>query len=101
MFRDALDKPLSEYRQRDRVDLILANPPFGGTVANNNEENFPLNYRTKESADLFFVLMMHRSAWLQGQFAGQDGCGKDDFAGDYVANSVFRLFYPVFHFPAI
>ncbi len=58
-YRDALDKPLSEYRQRDRVDVILANPPFGGTVANNNEENFPLNFRTKESADLFLVLMMH------------------------------------------
>jgi len=58
-YRDALDKPLSEYRQRDRVDVILANPPFGGTVANSNEENFPLNYRTKESADLFLVMMMH------------------------------------------
>jgi type I restriction enzyme M protein len=41
------------------VDIILANPPFGGTVASNNEENFPLNYRTKESADLFLVMMMH------------------------------------------
>ena len=58
-YRDALDKPLSEYRQRDRVDVILANPPFGGTVANSNEENFPLNYRTKESADLFLVMLMH------------------------------------------
>ncbi len=58
-YREALDKPLSEYRQHDRVDVILANPPFGGTVANSNEENFPLNYRTKESADLFLVMMMH------------------------------------------
>ena len=57
-YRDALDRPLSEYRHRDRVDIIIANPPFGGTVANNNEENFPLNFRTKESADLFLVLMM-------------------------------------------
>lgn len=57
--RDALDKPLSNYTRRDQVGIILANPPFGGTVANNNEENFPLNYRTKESADLFLVMMMH------------------------------------------
>lgn len=58
-YRDALDKPLSEYREKDRVDVIVANPPFGGTVANGNENNFPANYRTKESADLFLVLMMH------------------------------------------
>ncbi len=58
-YRDALDKPLSEYREKDRVDIIVANPPFGGTVANGNENNFPANYRTKESADLFLVLMMH------------------------------------------
>ena len=58
-YRDALDKPLSEYREKDRVNIIVANPPFGGTVANNNENNFPANYRTKESADLFLILMMH------------------------------------------
>jgi len=57
-YRDALDKPLSEYREKDRVDVIIANPPFGGTVANNNENNFPQNYRTKESADLFLILMI-------------------------------------------
>lgn len=58
-YRDALDKPLSAYVPKDRVDIITANPPFGGTVANENEKNFPLNYRTKESADLFLVLMIH------------------------------------------
>ena len=58
-FRDSLDQPLSNYSERQRVDLILANPPFGGIVANNNENNFPQNFRTKESADLFLVLMIH------------------------------------------
>jgi type I restriction enzyme M protein len=58
-FRDALDKPLKDYTERDRVNVILANPPFGGIVANNNETNFPQNYRTKESADLFLILMIH------------------------------------------
>lgn len=58
-FRDSLDQPLSNYKERDRVDVILANPPFGGIVANNNESNFPTNFRTKESADLFLILMIH------------------------------------------
>jgi type I restriction enzyme M protein len=58
-FRDALDKPLSSYSEKDRVDIIEANPPFGGIVANNNETNFPQSFRTKESADLFLILMIH------------------------------------------
>ena len=58
-FRDSLDQPLSNYTEKNRVDVILANPPFGGIVANNNENNFPQNFRTKESADLFLILMIH------------------------------------------
>ncbi len=58
-FRDSLDQPLSNYKEKDRVNVILANPPFGGIVANNNESNFPTNFRTKESADLFLILMIY------------------------------------------
>ncbi len=58
-YGDSLSKPLSEYRSKDKVDVILANPPFGSVVSNNNENNFPANYRTKESADLFLILMIH------------------------------------------
>lgn len=58
-FRDSLDQPLSNFTEKHRVDVILANPPFGGIVSNNNETNFPSNFRTKESADLFLVLMIH------------------------------------------
>ncbi len=57
-FDDSLSRPLNEYRHKDRVDTILTNPPFGGVVANGNEKNFPQNFRTKESADLFLVLMI-------------------------------------------
>jgi type I restriction enzyme M protein len=59
LFGDALDQPLSNFTEKHRVNAILANPPFGGIVANNNENNFPQNYRTKESADLFLILMIH------------------------------------------
>lgn len=59
LFRDSLEQPLSNYTEKNRVNAILANPPFGGIVANNNENNFPQNFRTKESADLFLVLMIH------------------------------------------
>ncbi|HCF9071211.1 N-6 DNA methylase [Pseudomonas aeruginosa] len=58
-FGDSLQRPLSEYSRKDRVDVIIANPPFGGVVSNNNENNFPQTFRTKESADLFLILMIH------------------------------------------
>jgi type I restriction enzyme M protein len=58
-FGDSLQRPLSEYTRKDRVDVIIANPPFGGVVSNNNENNFPQTYRTRESADLFLILIIH------------------------------------------
>jgi type I restriction-modification system DNA methylase subunit len=40
------------------VDLILTNPPFGGTEEPGTEANFPADVRTKETADLFLVLIV-------------------------------------------
>ncbi len=57
-YDDALSKELSSITQKDRVDVILANPPFGGNVSDGMETNFPMTYRTKESADLFLILIM-------------------------------------------
>jgi len=57
-YDDALSRELSSIRQRDKVDCILANPPFGGNVSDGMETNFPSNYRTKESADLFLILII-------------------------------------------
>lgn len=55
---DALSRELTSIKQKDRVDIIIANPPFGGVVGDGMETNFPLNYRTKESADLFLILFI-------------------------------------------
>ena len=55
---DSLSRELTSIRQADRVDIIVANPPFGGVVGDGMETNFPLNYRTKESADLFLILFI-------------------------------------------
>lgn len=58
-FGDTLSREYTSYRDADRVEVIIANPPFGGVVANNNENNFPLNFRTRESADLFLILIIN------------------------------------------
>jgi len=58
-YDDSLACPLTEFSHKDKVDMILANPPFGGVVSNNYEKNFPRIYQTKESADLFLILIIH------------------------------------------
>ncbi|MCB9009932.1 MAG: SAM-dependent DNA methyltransferase [Ardenticatenaceae bacterium] len=52
-------KPYRSYTDADRVDIVLTNPPFGGTEEPGVESGFPATFRTKETADLFLVLVMH------------------------------------------
>ena len=54
----SLAKPLNSYGKNDKVDVILTNPPFGGMEEDGIENNFPADVRTKETADLFLVLIM-------------------------------------------
>ena len=56
---NTLSKPLISWGPRDRVDCIVANPPFGGMEEDGIETNFPAAFRTRETADLFLVLIMH------------------------------------------
>ncbi len=56
---NALARPLRDYTENDRVDVVLMNPPFGGVEEDGIEENFPSNLRTKETADLFLILIMN------------------------------------------
>lgn len=44
----------------EKVDIILANPPFGGIEEDGIEDNFPKKFKTKETSDLFMVLLMHK-----------------------------------------
>lgn len=56
--KNMLAKPLRDYGPDDKVDVVLANPPFGGTEEPGTETNFPATYRTTETADLFLVLII-------------------------------------------
>ena len=57
-YTDSLNQEYTSIKMKDKVDVILANPPFGASVGDGIETNFPANYRTKESADLFLLLMV-------------------------------------------
>jgi type I restriction enzyme M protein len=56
---NTLSRPLKDYGPRDRVDVIITNPPFGGIEEDGIEKNFPKKYQTRETADLFMALIMH------------------------------------------
>ena len=50
---------LGEWTPQNRVDVVTTNPPFGGMEEDGVENNFPMAYRTRETADLFLYLIMH------------------------------------------
>lgn len=56
---NTLRRPLRDYTPTERVDVVLTNPPFGGIEQPGIEQGFPADVRTKETADLFLVLIKH------------------------------------------
>lgn len=55
---NTLARPLRDYTPKDSVDVIVTNPPFGGMEEDGIETNFPKLFQTRETADLFLVLIM-------------------------------------------
>lgn len=55
---DSLARPIKDISPAERVDVIVTNPPFGGSVEDGVLANFPATFRTKETADLFLVLFL-------------------------------------------
>ncbi|MGD0991742.1 MAG: class I SAM-dependent DNA methyltransferase [Gemmatimonadales bacterium] len=51
---------LAEIGDRDRVDVILTNPPFGGEEEAGIKGNFPPEMQTSETALLFLQLIMRK-----------------------------------------
>ena len=54
-----LSKRVTEYKAKDRVDVILTNPPFGGSEEDGIKANFPKSLQTSETADLFLILIIN------------------------------------------
>ena len=55
---NTLSRPYKDYGDKDRVHVIVTNPPFGGTEEDGIENNFPATFRTRETADLFMALIV-------------------------------------------
>ncbi len=59
-YGNGLRRPLNEIGDKDRVDVILTNPPFGGEEERGIQGNFPADMRTSETTLLFLQLIMRK-----------------------------------------
>lgn len=57
---NSLSSNIRDYTEKDKYDLIAMNPPFGGVEEVGIQINFPTEFRTSETADLFMALIMYR-----------------------------------------
>ncbi len=56
---NSLTRNVRDYKPFEKVDIIITNPPFGGIEEDGVQSNVPAIFSTKETADLFLVLIMH------------------------------------------
>ena len=57
---NSLEKNVRDYKEEDRFDCIMMNPPYGGTEEKIIQSNFPTELQTSETADLFVALILYR-----------------------------------------
>ena len=55
-----IEKNVRDYGEHDKFDVILMNPPFGGTEKKSVQQNFPNELKSAETADLFMIEIMYR-----------------------------------------
>jgi type I restriction enzyme M protein len=69
---NSLARPLHEITDRQRYDVIITNPPFGGEEEAGVQANFPEGTRTSETALLFLQFIMRSLKRPKGDRPG--GC---------------------------
>lgn len=57
---NSLEKNVRDYKESDKFDVILMNPPYGGSEKDAVKNNFPVELRSSETADLFMDVIMYR-----------------------------------------
>lgn len=61
IFHDnTLLKDVLDYTDKDKFDVILMNPPYGGSEKNDIKSHFPADLASSETADLFMSVIMYR-----------------------------------------
>ena len=105
---NSLRFPLREIGDKDRVDVIMTNPPFGGEEEKGIQGNFPEDKKTSDTALLFLQLIMRklrkqskgsfpaaRGAVVvpNGTLFGDGVCAriKEELLGDFNLHTIIRL----------
>lgn len=57
---NSLDRNVRDYSEKDKFDVIMMNPPYGGSEIDSIKMNFPMELRSSETADLFISTIMYR-----------------------------------------
>jgi len=55
---NTLARSYISWRNDERVDILLTNPPFRGKEADGIESNFPKHFQTRDTEDLFMALII-------------------------------------------
>lgn len=57
---NSLIKDILDYTDEDKFDVILMNPPYGGSEKEDVKNHFPQDLASSETADLFMSVIMYR-----------------------------------------
>lgn len=69
IFHDnSLLKDVLDYTDKDKFDVVMMNPPYGGSEKNDVKSHFPADLTSSETADLFMSVIMYRLK-VQGRAA--------------------------------
>lgn len=104
---NSLDKNVRDYTEKDKFDVIMMNPPYGGSEKDSIKINFPTELRSSETADLFISVIMYRLKengragviLPDGFLFGTDGVKrniKEKLIKEFNLHTVIRLPHSVF-----
>lgn len=57
---NSLTSNVRDYSEDEKFDIIIMNPPYGGNEKDTVQNNFPVDLRSSETADLFMSVIMYR-----------------------------------------
>ncbi|MDR2545765.1 MAG: type I restriction-modification system subunit M [Methanobrevibacter sp.] len=57
---NSFDKQVRDYSEDEKYNVMIMNPPYGGSEKKSVQNNFPVDLRSSETADLFISVIMYR-----------------------------------------
>lgn len=57
---NSFDRNVRDYSEDEKYNVVIMNPPYGGSEKKTVQNNFPVDLRSSETADLFMSVIMYR-----------------------------------------